>query len=91
MATRPPTEADAVTVRLSEVDADLRRAVAHELAAYWKLRGLPYAMWMLRVNSPTSDVSISVPVEKAAMVAEGKRPRGNLDNELKIRPMEFVR
>lgn len=92
MATRPP-EADAVTVRLSEIHPDLRRAVAHELASYWKLKGIPYVQWIMRAERPAGefDVAISVPVEKAALVAAGQRPRGNLDNELKMRPMEFVR
>lgn len=92
MVTRPPTLADETTVvRLSEIDADLRRAVAHELASYWKLQGIPYVQWMLRVEHPRDDVAIEVPAEKADLVAAGKRPRGSLDAELKLRPMEFVR
>jgi hypothetical protein len=96
MATRPPLTHGAdewTVVRLSQIDADLRRTVAHELARYWKLQGLQYALWMLRVTAPTAeqDVALAVPAEKARLVAAGKRPTGSLEAELKLRPMEFVR
>lgn len=92
--TRPPTERGAdewTVVRLSDVDRDLRIAVAHELASHWRLRGLEYARWMLRVVNPSGDRDawIEVPVEKARIVAAGKRPPGTLSKDMKVRPGEF--
>jgi hypothetical protein len=95
MATRPPSTNGAdewTVVRLSQIPAELRQSVAHELAKHWKLQGLTYAAWMIRVTRPQGreDVAIAVPAAKAQLIMAGKRPAGSLDADLKLRPMEFV-
>lgn len=100
MATRPPDTIGAdgwTVVRLSDVPLDLREAVAHELASAWKLKGIPYLLFLTRARNPTpeQDVMLEVPVAKARLVAEGKRPRcampKELREDLRLPPLEFVR
>ena len=76
-----------VTVLLHEIPKELRLTVAHELATRWRLRGFDYALFLLAAESPRDDPSLTVDVEKYETVMAGKRPLGNLPDDLKIPPV----
>lgn len=93
MSTRPPNMgADVVDVRLSDIPVELRQTVAHELAKSWKVKGLPFLVFLHNATTPEGekDVVLRVTAEKAQLVLGGKRPKGGLDAALRICPPELV-
>lgn len=86
MAT-PQNGGAVTTISLHQVPKELRLAVAHELATKWRLRGMNYALFLLAAETPVEDPHLRVSTEKAELVLSGRRPKGNLPDELKIPPV----
>jgi hypothetical protein len=79
-----------VVVHLHEIPKSLRLTVAHELARYWKLTGLDYALFLVAAAQPELDPELKVPRDKAKQVLRGSRPGGTLPDDLKIRPIKLT-
>lgn len=68
------TEAGLVTVRLSEIDRDLRMEVADTIIRRGGLRGIDATDYALAAYAPEQDPEIEVPAEKAYRVLVDRRP-----------------
>ncbi len=73
-------------VTLESVPVEIRLEVASELAKSWRLRGIDYALWMLRAQSPESHPPLKVDAAKLELVMSGRRPPGPVPRELLASP-----